>query len=54
MAAADPAAPSGHPAERSLAERAVVLYDADCGVCVWLLTIMLRCDRAGRLRWGGL
>jgi predicted DCC family thiol-disulfide oxidoreductase YuxK len=50
MAAADPAAPGGHPAERSLAERAVVLYDADCGVCVWLLAILLSCDRAGRLR----
>jgi predicted DCC family thiol-disulfide oxidoreductase YuxK len=50
MAAADPAAPGGHPAERSLAERAVVLYDADCGVCVWLLAILLRRDHAGRLR----
>src|SRR6266436_1289868 len=45
MSAADPAAPGGHPAERAL-----VLYDADCGVCVWLLSIVLRCDRARRLR----
>jgi predicted DCC family thiol-disulfide oxidoreductase YuxK len=50
MSAADPAAPAAHPAERSVAERALVLYDADCGVCVWLLSIVLRCDRAERLR----
>jgi predicted DCC family thiol-disulfide oxidoreductase YuxK len=42
--------PGTHPAERSLAERALVLYDADCGVCVWLLFGLLRWDRAGRLR----
>jgi len=36
-------------AERG-AGRAVVLYDADCGVCVWLLAILLRRDRDRRLR----
>jgi predicted DCC family thiol-disulfide oxidoreductase YuxK len=50
MSAADPAASGGHPAERSPPERAVVLYDADCGVCVWVLAILLRRDRDGRLR----
>jgi predicted DCC family thiol-disulfide oxidoreductase YuxK len=50
MTAADPAAPGRHPAERSLAERALVLYDADCRVCVWLLAGLLRRDRGGRLR----
>jgi predicted DCC family thiol-disulfide oxidoreductase YuxK len=47
---ADPTGPGGGSAERSLAERAVVLYDADCGVCVWLLAILLRRDRDRRLR----
>lgn len=28
----------------------VVLYDADCGLCKWLLSLFLRWDRAGRLR----
>jgi predicted DCC family thiol-disulfide oxidoreductase YuxK len=28
----------------------VVLYDADCGFCKWLLAGLLRWDRAGRLR----
>ena len=28
----------------------VVLYDADCGLCKWLLSGLLRCDRAKRLR----
>jgi predicted DCC family thiol-disulfide oxidoreductase YuxK len=46
----DPAGPGGGSAQRSLRERAVVLYDADCGVCVWLLSGLLRCDRDGRLR----
>jgi predicted DCC family thiol-disulfide oxidoreductase YuxK len=50
MSAADPTAPGAHSGERSLAERSLVLYDADCGVCVWLLSIVLRCDRAERLR----
>jgi len=27
-----------------------VLYDADCGLCVWLLSALLRCDRGSRLR----
>ena len=27
-----------------------VLYDADCGVCLWLLSGLLRWDRAARLR----
>ena len=50
MSAADPTAPGAHSGERSLAERSLVLYDADCGVCVWLLSGLLRWDRAGRLR----
>lgn len=28
----------------------MVLYDADCGVCKWLLSILLRWDRAACLR----
>lgn len=28
----------------------IVLYDADCGLCKWLLSLFLRWDRAGRLR----
>lgn len=28
----------------------VVVYDADCGFCKWLLSALLRWDRAGRLR----
>jgi predicted DCC family thiol-disulfide oxidoreductase YuxK len=27
-----------------------VLYDADCGLCMWLLALLLRRDRAHRLR----
>jgi predicted DCC family thiol-disulfide oxidoreductase YuxK len=27
----------------------VVLYDADCGLCKWLLSALLRWDRAARL-----
>jgi predicted DCC family thiol-disulfide oxidoreductase YuxK len=27
----------------------VVLYDADCGFCMWLLSALLRWDRAARL-----
>jgi predicted DCC family thiol-disulfide oxidoreductase YuxK len=50
MSTADLAAPGGRPVERSLAERAIVLYDADCRVCVWLLAGLLRRDRGGRLR----
>jgi predicted DCC family thiol-disulfide oxidoreductase YuxK len=50
MAPGDRVAAGGHRSERSLAERAVVLYDADCGVCVWLLAGLLRCDRDERLR----
>lgn len=30
--------------------RWIVLYDADCGVCKWLLSVLLRWDRAARLR----
>ena len=26
-----------------------VLYDADCGLCTWLLSVLLRWDRSGRL-----
>jgi hypothetical protein len=31
-------------------DRWVVLYDADCGFCKWLLAGLLRWDRAVRLR----
>src|SRR5205085_5688690 len=30
--------------------RPAVLYDSDCGFCKWLLSILLRWDRAERLR----
>lgn len=32
------------------AERAVVLYDADCGFCRWSVSNILAWDRRGRLR----
>lgn len=32
------------------AQRWVVLYDSDCGFCMWLLAMVLRWDRRGRLR----
>jgi predicted DCC family thiol-disulfide oxidoreductase YuxK len=31
-------------------QRWLVLYDADCGFCKWLLAAILRLDRAERLR----
>ena len=31
-------------------QRWLVLYDADCGFCMWLLAGLLRWDRRGRLR----
>lgn len=37
--------PSGPPSER----RWALLYDADCGFCKWLLSALLRWDRAARL-----
>src|SRR6266545_3353550 len=37
--------PSGLPSER----RWAVLYDADCDFCTWLLSALLRWDRAARL-----
>lgn len=30
--------------------RAIVLYDADCGFCTWMLAWLLRADRHRRLR----
>jgi predicted DCC family thiol-disulfide oxidoreductase YuxK len=30
--------------------RWTVLYDADCGLCTWLVSALLRWDRAARLR----
>jgi predicted DCC family thiol-disulfide oxidoreductase YuxK len=30
-------------------KQSVVLYDADCGFCKWLLSALLRCDRGARL-----
>jgi predicted DCC family thiol-disulfide oxidoreductase YuxK/ketosteroid isomerase-like protein len=39
------ARPSDPPAER----RWTVVYDADCGFCKWLLSALLRWDRAARL-----
>jgi predicted DCC family thiol-disulfide oxidoreductase YuxK len=38
--------PSGLPGER----RWAILYDADCGFCTWLLSALLRWDRAARLK----
>ena len=32
------------------AHRWLVLYDADCGMCKWLLALLLRWDREARLR----
>jgi len=32
------------------AQRWLVLYDAECGLCKWLLAVVLRWDRASRLR----
>jgi len=37
-------------APRPAAQRWLVLYDADCGFCMWLLAVLLRWDRRGRLR----
>jgi predicted DCC family thiol-disulfide oxidoreductase YuxK len=37
---------SGLPGER----RWTILYDADCGFCAWLLSTLLRWDRAARLQ----
>jgi len=34
----------------SAEQRWLLLYDADCGFCKWLLAGLLRCDRARRLR----
>ena len=34
----------------SAAQRWLVLYDSDCGFCMWLLAALLRWDRRGRLR----
>ncbi len=31
-------------------DRPALLYDADCGVCTWLLALILRWDRGLRLR----
>jgi predicted DCC family thiol-disulfide oxidoreductase YuxK len=31
-------------------QRWLVLYDSDCGFCMWLLAALLRWDRRGRLR----
>jgi predicted DCC family thiol-disulfide oxidoreductase YuxK len=35
---------------RGDARRWLVLYDADCGMCKWLLALLLRWDREPRLR----
>src|SRR5205823_4888126 len=37
---------AGPPGER----RWLVLYDAECGLCMWLLALLLRLDGARRLR----
>jgi predicted DCC family thiol-disulfide oxidoreductase YuxK len=34
---------------RSSERRWAILYDADCGLCMWLLSALLRWDRAARL-----
>jgi predicted DCC family thiol-disulfide oxidoreductase YuxK len=31
-------------------DRPALLYDADCGVCTWLVALILRWDRRARLR----
>jgi predicted DCC family thiol-disulfide oxidoreductase YuxK len=43
---------SGPPESSGLpgARRWTVLYDADCGFCIWLLSCLLRWDRGTRLR----
>jgi predicted DCC family thiol-disulfide oxidoreductase YuxK len=35
---------------RSSERRWAILYDADCGLCMWLLSALLRWDRAARLQ----
>jgi predicted DCC family thiol-disulfide oxidoreductase YuxK len=40
--------PSGALGERRWA-RWAILYDADCGFCTWLLSVVMRRDAAGRL-----
>jgi predicted DCC family thiol-disulfide oxidoreductase YuxK len=42
--------PRGDSGEEPAAERWLVLYDADCGLCMWILAGLLRWDRARRLR----
>lgn len=37
-------------APRRASQRWVVLYDSDCGFCIWLLAGLLRWDRDARLR----
>lgn len=37
-------------APRPASQRWVVLYDSDCGFCMWLLAALLRWDRDERLR----
>lgn len=37
-------------APRPASQRWVVLYDSDCGFCIWLLAGLLRWDRDARLR----
>src|SRR3989440_3637163 len=39
-----------HSHRRRDARRWLVLYDADCGMCKWLLALLLRWDREPRLR----
>jgi predicted DCC family thiol-disulfide oxidoreductase YuxK len=46
LTGSDPTEASGLPGAR----RWTVLYDADCGVCIWLLNGLLRWDRAAHLQ----
>ena len=41
---------SEHPGRASPPARSLVLYDADCGFCKWLLAGLLRWDRAARMQ----
>jgi predicted DCC family thiol-disulfide oxidoreductase YuxK len=38
------------PSRRSSERRWAILYDADCGFCMWLLSALLSWDRAARLQ----
>ena len=41
--------PGERPSDRLGDRRWTVVYDADCGFCKWVLSVLLRLDRAARL-----